>query len=191
MKKWMNYVAVLGLTAGTASAAWWPFGSAAKDEVVPVVEPARDGQRPQMTPEQLEKQKARKSTDGQDHARMSAEQIKKMKANREEIMKLGAEARNATDPAQKAVLVEQLRTKLTDVSDKMQIEGRKRLEQAEKELERLKERVAEAEQKKSARIEEQLQRILSGEPVRSMDGKRSDGSSKKEGKKELVAPATE
>jgi CRISPR/Cas system CSM-associated protein Csm2 small subunit len=137
--------------------------------------------------------RARKEAGNQERSRGTPEQMAKMKAQREELMKLGEAARNETDPAQKEALVSQLRAKLTEVGDKMQAEGKKRLEHAEAELAKLKEKLAEAEQKKSARIEEQVQRILAGEPLRGADGKRPDGASKKEkeGKKGQNAPVAE
>jgi len=195
MKKWMNYVVIMGLTAGTASAAWWPFGSDEKEEAAPAVapasEPVKEHQRTQMTPEQMEKMKARREAGGQGHPRMSPEQMEKMKAMHEELKKIGEAARNETDPAKKEVLVGQLRAKLSEVADKMQAEGQKRMEKAETELTKLKEKLAEAEQKKSARIEQQVQRILAGEPMRGPDGKRPEGASKKEGKKRPAAPIVE
>lgn len=191
MKPWMNYVMIIGLTAGTASAAWWPFGGDKKEEPAPAVEPAKEQQRPQLTPEQIEKLKARREADGQGRPRMSPEQMEKMKATHEELKKIGEAARNETDPAKKEVLIGQLRAKLTEIADNMQAEGRKRLEQAEKELPKLKEKLAEAEKNKSARIEEQLQRILAGEPMRGPEGKRPEGAPKKEGKKGPKAPPVE
>jgi hypothetical protein len=182
MKKWMNYVMVIGLTAGTASAAWWPFGrdkneeqaapSAAAPEMQRMHRPAGPGdrQRPQMSPEQMEK----------------------MRAQHEAIRSLGEAARNETDPAKKEELVGQLRTKLTEISGNMQAEGLKRLEKAEQDILRLKERMEEFDANKSARIEEQIQRILSGEPLRGPDGERPQGAGfRREGKKSPKAPDAE
>lgn len=180
MKNWMSYVMIVGLTAGTASAAWWPFGGDKEEKPVPppaAMEPAGEHQRPPMEPEQMDRAKARKD------ARFSPEQMEKMRAQHQELMKLGEAARNATDPAQKDALVAQIRTKLNEIADDMRADGQKRLEQAEKQLAKLKERMAEGEKNRDARIEEQLQRILSGEPLKGPDGKRPEGALRKDGKK--------
>jgi hypothetical protein len=186
MKKWMNYIMVIGLTAGSASAAWWPFGSDKKDEVVPAVPvveavpaPAHGMPRIQRPEGQGERQRPQ----------ITPEQMEKMKAQHEELMKLGEAARKETDPAKKEILVGQLRVKLTEVADKMQAEGKKRLEQAEKELPRLREKLAEAEKNKAARIEEQVQRILAGEPLKKPEGKRPEGAELKKEVKKATKPA--
>jgi len=186
MKKWMSYIMVIGLTAGSASAAWWPFGSDKKAETVPaapVVEavpaPAPEMPRMQRPEGQGERQRLQ----------INPEQMEKMKAQHEELMKLGEAARKETDPAKKEVLVGQLRAKLTEIADKMQAEGKKRLEQAEKELPKLREKLAEAEKNKTARIEEQVQRILAGEPLKRPEGKRPEGTDLKKEVKKAAKPA--
>jgi len=195
MKKWMNYIVVVGLTAGTASAAWWPFGGDKKTEAASTAEPAavmeaaKEYPRSRLTPEQMEKMKTRREAGGQERPHMSPEQMEKMKATHEELKKIGEAARNETDPAKKEELIGQLRAKLTKIVDNMQAEGKSRLEKAEKELPKLKEKLAEAEKNKSARIEEQIQRILAGEPLRGPEGKRPEGAFKKEGKKGPKVPA--
>jgi predicted nuclease with TOPRIM domain len=123
-----------------------------------------EGKRPQMSPEQKEK----------------------MRARHEEIKTLGEAARSETDPAKKEVLVGQLRTKLTEMADERQAEMKKRIDNAEKELPKLQERMTEAEKNKSANIEKQVQRILAGEPI-----EKPKGASKKAGKKGAKAPAAE
>jgi hypothetical protein len=139
-----------------------------------------EGQRPQLTPEQKEKIKARAAQQQRERVgegqrpQPTPEQKEKMKAQHEALMKLGEAARNETDPVKKEVLVAELRAKLTEIADKMQGEAKKRLEQAEKELPKLRERMAHSENNKAARIEEQLQRILAGEPLKGPEGKRPE-----------------
>jgi septal ring factor EnvC (AmiA/AmiB activator) len=131
-----------------------------------------DGQRPELSPEKLEK-------------------MAKMKAAHEGLMKLGEAARNETDPAKKEALIGQLRTKLTEDADKMLIEQKKRLEKAEKEVPKLKKRMEEFEKNKSARIEEQIQRILTGESPKKPEGKRPEGPSAGKHKKDPKPPSVE
>ncbi len=214
MKKWMMYVLIGACTAGVAvaedSVPWYKkmFNKSAEEEtqvipqapaVTPVPAPAPDvqrseGQRPQLTPEQKEKMKARAAQIQQREGaseklrpQVNPEQAAKMKAQREEILKLGEAARNETDPVKKEALIGQLRAKLTESADKMQAEMKKRLDQAEKELPKLKERLADAEKNKTARIEEQLQKILAGEPLKGPEGKRPGPSV--EGKHKKGPPA--
>ena len=182
MKKWMSYIMVVGLTAGTASAAWWPFGSDNKAEQVPSTPAKAVPSTPPAAPEPSRMQ--RTEGKGEQQKQLSPEQKEKMKARREELAKLGAAARNEKDPAKKDVLVGQLRAKLTEMADERQAEMKKRLEQAEKEMPTLKEKMVAAEKNKSAYIEKQLQRILAGEPI-----EQPKGASKKEGKKGAKAPA--
>jgi polyhydroxyalkanoate synthesis regulator phasin len=166
MKNWMNYVMIFGLAANTALAA--EGGDTNKPAAMvppPDVMAPKDGpQRPPMTPEQMERIREGRKNGGQDRfTRFTPEQMEKMRAQREELMKLGEAARNATDPAAKDALIAQIRTKLNEIADDMQAEGQKRLAEAEDQLEKLKKRLADAEKNRDARIEEQLQRILSGE----------------------------
>ena len=180
MKKWMSYIAVVGLTAGTASAAWWPFGSDKKAEQAPAV------QAPATAPEMSHMQRPEGKGEGR-RSQMSPEQKEKMKARHEELKKLGEAARNEPNPAKKDVLIGQLRTKLTEMADERQAGMKKRIENAEQELPKLKERLAEAEKNKSANIEKQVQRILAGEPIERPEG----AYSKKEGKKGAKVPAAQ
>jgi hypothetical protein len=184
MKKWMSYIAVVGLTAGTASAAWWPFGSDKKAEQTPAAQ-APAVQAPATAPETSRMQRPEGKGEGR-HSQMSPEQKEKIKARHEELNKLGAAARNETDPAKKDVLVGQLRTKLTEMADERQAGMKKRIENAEQELPKLKERLAEAEKNKSDNIEKQVQRILAGEPI-----DQPKGAPKKEGKKGTKAPVSQ
>ncbi len=183
MKKWMNYIMVVGLTAGTASAVWWPFGSDKKTEQSPAAPAKAVPATPAAAPEKSHMQ--RMEGKGDQRMQLSPEQKEKMKARQEELMKLGGAARSETDPAKKDVLVGQLRAKLTAMADERQVEMKKRIDNAENELPKLKERLAESEKTQSARVEKQVQRILSGESI-----ERPEGSSlKKEGKKGAKAPA--
>ena len=190
MKKWMNYIVVVGLTAGTASAALWPFGSDKKIEQAPAtlvkVAPATPAvQTPAAAPEAAHMQ--RPEGKGERHVQLSPEQKEKMKARHEELKNLGDAARNETAPAKKEALVGQLRAKLTAMADERQAEMKKRIDNAEIEMPKLKERMAEAEKNKSDNIEKQIQRILAGEPIERPEGT----SLKKDGKKGAKAPAAE
>lgn len=216
MKKWI-LIAFIGTCAAGLVAAetnnlpWYKkiFNKSA-DETAPVVEPAPEAaapavtpekphtQRPNLTPEQIEKMKARKAQmqhrEGEGdrpHQMMNPQQMEKMKAVHEEIMKLGEAARNETDPAQKEVLVGQLRTKLTAIADRMLAEQKKRLEQAEKELPKLRERLAASEKNKSARIEDQVNRLLAGEPLMPFDGRQKGKPGEGKLKKGPKPPAEE
>lgn len=192
MKKWMNYVLVMGLTAGTASAAWWPFGGSKSEETAPAPAPAvesvKHDARPRLTPEQIEKRKARKEARQEaGESKERQERMAKRKAIHEELKQLGEAARNESDPVRKQELVEQLRTRLTQISDEAIVRGQKKLEKAEKELKALQDKLANMEKNKSARIEEKIQRILAGEPMKGPDGKRQA----KEGGKQPEPPASE
>jgi len=177
MKKWMSYILAVGLMAGAASAALWPFSSDKKEGQTPSASVAA----PEVSPIQRSEDKVKQ------RKQLSPEQIEKMKARHEELKKLGDAARNETDPAKKELLVGQLRAKLTAMADERQANLKKRIDDAEKELPKLKERLAEAEKNKSANIEKRIQRILAGEP---MDLPK--GTSKKEGgKKGVKTPVAE
>lgn len=216
MKKWM-LIALIGtcaaglVAAETNNVPWFKkiFNKSA-DETAPAVEPAPEvaapavtpemphTQRPNLTPEQIEKMKARRAQMQQregegdrPHQMMNPQQMEKMKAMHEELMKLGEAARNEADPAKKEVLVGQLRAKLTEVADKMLMEQKKRLEQAEKELPKLRERLAASEQNKSARIEDQIKRILAGEPLMPFDGKQKGKPGEGKAKKGPKPPVEE
>ena len=94
---------------------------------------------------------------------MSAEMKDQMRAEHRAIRELGKAARSETDEAKQAELVAQLRVKLGEVADRMQAHQEERLAQAEERLAGLKERIADGKANRDARIEEQVQRILSGE----------------------------
>ena len=91
-------------------------------------------------------------------------QMDKLKEHHDEVMKLGEAARNETDPVQKEEFISQLRAKLNDVADRMEAMHRKRLETAERDLKQLKKAADDNARTREQRIEDQLQRILSGEP---------------------------
>lgn len=82
------------------------------------------------------------------------------------IKGLADAARAESDPTRKAEVVDLLRAKLYEAADKMQAHQERRLAEAEERLARLKERVAYARENRAEMIEEQIQRILAGEPPR-------------------------
>ena len=189
MKKWMAVILVGTVTAGLAMAEetkvpWYKkmFGKNA-DEQTQVIPAAPAPEAPQMKrPEGM----------GEKFMQMSPEQKEQMKANHEALMKLGEAARTETDPVKKEALIKEIRAKVTEVMDKDLAEKKKRLEQAETDMPKLKERLADAEKNKAARIEERVKQIVSGEMPKH-DGKHLEGL-KKEGKKEgkkLTPPAAE
>ena len=94
---------------------------------------------------------------------MSPEMREQMKATHEAIRDLAGAIRVETDEAKKAELTEKLRAKLGEVADRMEMVQTKRLAQAEERLAALKQKIEEGKANRDARIEEQLQRILSGE----------------------------
>ena len=95
--------------------------------------------------------------------RNSDEQGAKMKAEYKAIHSLAAAARTEADPVKKSELIEQLRSKLTEGAENMQAGFRKRLERAEAEVEKMKERLAKGETEMANRVEEHLQKLLAGE----------------------------
>lgn len=162
MKKVIAYLLITIFAAATASAEekqpWWKLGLGGKDvvaqeEVVPPSQRMKEG-APQRQ-----------------RAQMSDAQRAEMKANQEIIHQLAEAARAETDPAKKAVLVDQLRAKLTEGAQKMQAEFRKRLQTAEGEVSKMKERLAEAEKNMDKRVEEHLQKLLAGEKMERLGGK--------------------
>ena len=229
MKKWMLIALIGACAAGLAAAEtnsvpWYKklFNKNA-DETAPVIEPApevsapapvtapemprmqrREGlseeQRAKLTPEQLEKMKARKAQMQQkqregagdrQRPKMNPQQLEKMKAQHKALMKLGEAARTETDPVKKEALIAELRVKLTEVSDKIQEEAKKRLERVGKEMKNLEKRIADYDANKSVRIEEQVQRILAGEPLKGPEGRRQGGLGEGKNKKGPKPPAAE
>jgi hypothetical protein len=97
---------------------------------------------------------------------MSEEMRTEMRAEHQAIRDLAGAARVETDEAQKAQLVDQLRAKLGAVADRMQAHQKERLVQAEERLTSLKDRIANTDANRDTLIEEQIQRLLSGERPR-------------------------
>lgn len=195
MKKWMTMILIGAITAGLAAAEeakvpWYKkmFGKSADDQTQ-VIPPAPAAPAPAL---EMQRMHRPEGPGGKHLPQVTPEQKEKIKAQHEALMKLGDMARNETDPVKKEALVAELRTKLTEIADKIQAEAKKRLEKAEQDLPKLRERLAEAEKNKTARIEEQLQRILAGHPLKGPEGKRPEGAPlKKEGKKAVNPPVTE
>ena len=107
---------------------------------------------------------------GEDHgARMSPELRAQMKADHEAIRDLAGAIRLETDEAKKAELVAQLRAKLGAVADRMQTAQEERLAQAEARLAGLKEKIAYAKENREKLLDEQVQRVLSGERPQRFD----------------------
>ncbi len=94
---------------------------------------------------------------------MDPAMMAQMKAAHQEIKALGDAARAVTNEAAKAEIVAQLRAKLGEVADLIQTHREQRLAQAEERLVGLKDKIEESKANRDALIEEQLQRILSGE----------------------------
>ncbi len=100
---------------------------------------------------------------------VDAETMQKMRATHEEIRDLAGAARIETDEAKKAELVARLRAKLGEVADLMQAKQEQRLAQAEERLAGLKERIEYAKTHREEMLDEQVQRVLSGERPRRPD----------------------
>lgn len=198
MNKWMIYGLIGALTACLAVAEdtvpWYKklFNQNA-DEQTQVIPPAPAAQVAPTEPAPVAPAPEVKRKAGGEYKRpqLSPEQIEKMKAQHEALMKMGEAARNETDPANKEILIGQLRAKLTEMADKMQADAKKRLDQVEKELPKLKGRIADYENNKAARIEDQVQRILAGQPLAQHEGKRPDQPAAGKAKKTPEVPAAE
>jgi hypothetical protein len=99
---------------------------------------------------------------------ISPEMRAEIRAQHQAIRELGRAARNETDEAKKAELVQELRDKLADVADRIQQHQETRLAQAEEHLAELKERIEYARDHRDELIEEHLQNILAGKrPARA------------------------
>ena len=101
---------------------------------------------------------------------MNPEMLDEMRAEHRAIRALGEAARLETDEAKKAQLVSQLRDKLSSAAERIQAHQEERLAQAQEQLEGLKERIEYAKTHRDELVEEQLQRILSGERPRGPAG---------------------
>lgn len=100
---------------------------------------------------------------------VDAETMQKMRAVHEEIRDLAGAARVETDEAKKAEIVARLRAKLGEVADLMQAKQEQRLAQAEERLSGLKERIEYAKTHREEMLDEQVQRVLSGEKPQRPD----------------------
>lgn len=94
---------------------------------------------------------------------LSPEMMAQMRADHRVLRELGDAARAETDEAKKAERVAQLRAKLGEIADRMQAQREQRLAQAEERLAGLKGKIEYSKTNRDALIEEQIQRILSGE----------------------------
>ena len=94
---------------------------------------------------------------------MDAETMQAMRAAHEEIRDLAGAARIETDAAKKAEIVARLRAKLGEIADLMQAKQEQRLAQANERLADLKERIEYAKAHREEMLDEQVQRVLSGE----------------------------
>jgi uncharacterized protein YdeI (YjbR/CyaY-like superfamily) len=158
MKKSIIYLLLAVFAAGVSvaedKAPWWKFGLGGAEEEE-VLEPQAEAPRGEGRRSDMRQQRRR--------PQMNPEQRAKVKAYYEEIHKLAEAARAEADPVKKEQLVDQLRAKLTEGAERMQAEFHKRLEQAEKDVVKMRERLEKSEANMSARVEEHLQKILSGE----------------------------
>ena len=100
---------------------------------------------------------------------VDAETMQKMRAIHEEIRDLAGAARVETDETKKAEIVARLRAKLGEVVDLMQVKQEQRLAQAEERLAGLKERIEYAKTHREEMLDEQVQRVLSGEKPQRPD----------------------
>jgi len=155
MKKWIIYTILIVFAATSASAQWWKLGLGDEESEQPQQQQMRRGSQPGQRP------------------KMSDEKQAEMKAEREATHKLADAARNEADPVKKAALVDQLRAKVTEGAEKRNAEFSKRLEKAEQGVTKMKERLAKAEKEKEQKIEEHIQKLLSGEKPQHPEGKRS------------------
>jgi hypothetical protein len=156
MKKWMTAIMMVLLAAGISTAA----EPGVKD---------RDSAQQRVKGERKERQRPK----------LTEEQRAEMKTHYEEVHALAETARAEADPVKKAELTEQLRAKLTEGAQEMQERFLQRVEQAEAKLEKMKERLAEGEKNMEQRVDEHLQKLLSGEqPERK--GRPEEGKPRKD-----------
>jgi len=97
------------------------------------------------------------------------EHRQKLKMKNRAFQSLVKSIQDEVDEVKKSELIEQLRAKLTKGSDKMKAGLQKQLERAEEHVERIKKRLMDAENKPEEKIEERIQKLLSGEmPARDL-----------------------
>jgi hypothetical protein len=146
-----------GLAAAEDGSPWWKLGLGKKKEAVEQPAPfqRQQGMRPEGRGGQGEMQRNRPQLNEQQRAQM--------KAHFEAVQKLAEGVRNETDPAKKAEMTAALRAKLSESAERMQTEFRKRVEKAEADIVKMKKRLEDGEMNKDKRIDEQLQKLLSGE----------------------------
>ena len=172
MKRWITVLMVFVFAAGISVAdndgPWWKFGFGGNDK-----ERVENRQSPKH------QHKDRDEDKGHHRSQLSDQQRAQMKEQYQAIKKLAEAARSETDPAKKAELTDQLRDKLTENAKNMQKQYRKRIEKAEKELAKMKERLNTGEANLEQRVDEHLQRLLSGEKAdhkgRLKERRRPDG----------------
>ncbi len=161
MKKWIVGILVGVVVSGSVSAGWCS------------VEP--DGKN-SSSPSRRRQERGCKEADKQKHR-------SEKKEYRKAIKTLAEAARVELDEVKKTELINQLRSKLIEDADRMHVEFRKRLKQAEANMESMKARLADAVTNRTQKVEERLQKLLSCEVSnersgRSKLGKRSKGKCK-------------
>ena len=123
---------------------------------------------------------------------MTPEMREQMKADHEAIRDLVGAYRLETDEAKKAELVVQIRARLGAIADRMQTLQAQRLSQAEERLADLKKKIEDAKANRDSLIDEQLQRVLSGErperPDRFKEFPQAKGGHERGGHGEELAP---
>ena len=183
MKKWIVSILMVvfaaGLSVAEEKSPWWKFGFGGdkEEQIAPEQAPQRPrGDRPRPQGDRPERKK------DQRRPRLSEEERAAMKAHYEAVHALAAAARSETDPARKAELTEQLRAKLTEGAKRMQEQFRMRVQQAEADLTKMKERLDKGEAEMAKRVDEHLQKLLAGEKPERKGGP-------KEGKHRKGPPA--
>ena len=94
---------------------------------------------------------------------LDPETMQKMREMHKAIHDLGEAARAETNETAKAELVTQLKTKLGEMADLIQANQEKRIAQAEERLASLKAKIDDAKKNRDTMLDEQVQRILSGQ----------------------------
>lgn len=166
MKKQMMMIAIAALVAGSAFAAEGEGGSQQQKgrswDRDSGGKPAW-GQNEERGGQDRRGQMDKRGGDERGGGMMDPATMEQMRANHKAIRTLGEAARAETDEAKKAEIVAQIRVKLGEVADLMQTNQDKRLAQAEERFASLKAKIEASKAQRDSRIEEQVQRILSGE----------------------------